>query len=63
MNKYVSDNGKSKSIFLITQYYINGWPYEKGDKKYRQFNSDMTALRKKTKKFSYKKTMKVFYGI
>mgnify|MGYP001068951481 CR=1 FL=1 len=39
MNKYVSDNGKSKSIFLITQYYINGWAYEKGDKKYEQFNS------------------------
>ena len=55
MNKYVSDNGKSKSIFLITQYYINGWAYEKGDKKYEQFNSDMTALRKRTKKFSYSK--------
>ena len=53
MNKYVSDHGKSISVFLITQYYINGWPYSKGDKKYEQFNSDMTSLRKKTKKFSY----------
>ena len=53
MNKYVSDHGKSISVFLITQYYINGWPYSKGDKKYEQFNSDMISLRKKTKKFSY----------
>ena len=53
MNKYVSDHGKSISVFLITQYYINGWPYSKGDKKYEQFNSDMTSLRKKTKNFSY----------
>ena len=37
MNKYVSDHGKSISVFLITQYYINGWPYSKGDKKYEQF--------------------------
>ena len=53
MNKYVSDHGKSISVFLITQYYINGWSYSKGDKKYEQFNSDMISLRKKTKKFSY----------
>ena len=53
MNKYVSDHGKSISVFLITQYYINGWPYSKGDKKYEQFNSDMISLRKKIKKFSY----------
>lgn len=51
MNKYVSDNGKSNSIFLITQYYINGWAYDKGDSEYKEFNSDMTALRKKKKIF------------
>ncbi len=50
MNEYVKENGYGEGIFLITQYFINGYL---SSRKYPDFDRDLASIRKGEAKYQY----------